>query len=264
MIVRNKMLCREIINIIERTYPKHAAESWDNVGLLVGRSGKDVKKVYIALDATDEVIDDAISRGADMLLTHHPMIFSPMKKITDEEFIGSRVVKLLQHDISYYAMHTNYDVLGMADLSSKMLGLLNEEVLEVSNAELGQGVGKVGDLKEAMTLEECCRCVKAVFHLETVRLFGDKNRKVNRAAICPGSGKHMTAYALQRRAEVLITGDIDHHEGIDALEQGLAIIDAGHYGLESIFINDMKTFLEQGLADVKVEAAEIKNPFQMI
>ena len=100
------MLCRDIMTVIETTYPKHAALEWDNVGLLVGRTEKEVKKIYVALDATDEVIDEAIDSGADMLITHHPLLFSPLKKITDEHFIGSRVVKLLQHDISYYAMES--------------------------------------------------------------------------------------------------------------------------------------------------------------
>ena len=258
------MLCREIMNIIEETYPKHAALEWDNVGLLVGRTGKEVKKVYIALDATDEVIDEAIACGADMLLTHHPMLFAPMKKITDEHFIGSRVVKLLQHDISYYAMHTNYDVLGMADLSAKMLGLEDTVVLEITNAEQNEGVGRVGNLCESMTLEMCCELVKKQFHLPNVKLFGDKNAVVKRAAISPGSGKHMSSVALKNQAEVLITGDIDHHEGIDAVAQGLAIIDAGHYGLEAIFVNDMASYLEQYVEDVEVVTAKTTHPFQMI
>lgn len=258
------MFCKEIIQIIEMTYPKHAALEWDNVGLLVGRTEKEVKKVYIALDATDEVIDEAIACGADMLLTHHPMLFAPMKKITDEHFIGSRVVKLLQHDISYYAMHTNYDVLGMAELSGKILGLEDACVLEVTNTEKNEGVGRVGNLQNSMTLEKCCELVKERFDLPSVKLFGDKNKLVKRAAISPGSGKHMTAYALKNQAEVLITGDIDHHEGIDALAQGLAIIDAGHYGLESIFIKDMASYLEQHLEDVKIETAKSTHPFQII
>ena len=258
------MFCKEIIQIIEMTYPKHAALEWDNVGLLVGRTEKEVKKVYIALDATDEVIDEAIACGADMLLTHHPMLFAPMKKITDEHFIGSRVVKLLQHDISYYAMHTNYDVLGMAELSGKILGLEDACVLEVTNTEKNEGVGRVGNLQKSMTLENCCELVKERFDLPSVKLFGDKNLLVKRAAISPGSGKHMTAYALKNQADVLITGDIDHHEGIDALAQGLAIIDAGHYGLESIFIKDMANYLEQHLEDVKIETAKTTHPFQII
>lgn len=258
------MLCREIMDVMERTYPKHAALEWDNVGLIVGRTEKEVKKIYVALDATDEVIDGAVEAGADMLITHHPLIFSPLKKITDEEFVGNRVVKLLQHDISYYAMHTNYDVLGMAELSGKMLGLLDEDVFEVTDAENQEGIGRIGNLKCEMTLEACCELVKETFHLDAVKLFGDKQKMVKRAAISPGSGKKMSGVALEKGAQVLITGDIDHHEGIDAVSQGLAIIDAGHYGLEHIFIEDIKGYLESCLTGVVVETAEIIHPFQMI
>ena len=222
------MLCREIMDVIERTYPKHAALEWDNVGLLVGRTEKEVKKIYVALDATDEVIDSVIETGADMLVTHHPLIFSPLKKITDEHFIGNRVVKLLQHDISYYAMHTNYDVLGMAGLSGEILGLQDMDVFEVTDAEKREGIGRIGNLEYEMTVGECCELVKRAFHLSTVKLFGNKDAIVKCAAISPGSGKKMTEIAVEKGADVLITGDIDHHEGIDAVAQGLAVIDAGH------------------------------------
>ena len=134
------MLCREIIDVIEGTYPKEAALAWDNVGLLVGRTEKEVKRIYVALDATDEIIEAAIRGNADMLVTHHPLIFSPLKTVTDEHFISNRVVKLLQHDISYYAMHTNYDVLGMAELSGKMMELVQAEPLEVTIPENNQGI----------------------------------------------------------------------------------------------------------------------------
>ncbi len=258
------MLCREIMNIIECTYPKHAALNWDNVGLLVGRTGKEVKKIYVALDATDEVIDTAIRMGADMLVTHHPMIFSPIKKITDEHFIGNRVVKLLQHDISYYAMHTNYDVLGMAELSGEILGLNEGDVFEVTDEENHQGIGRIGKLPREMTLGECCEFVKEVFQLESVCMFGDKEKNVKCAAIVPGSGNKMIDLAIVKGADVLITGDVDHHGGIDAVAQGLAVIDAGHYGLEHIFVDDMAEYLQKNLENVVVEKAEIVHPFQMI
>ena len=258
------MLCRDIINVIENTYPKQAALEWDNVGLLVGRTEKEVDKIYVALDATDEVIDAAIASGADMLITHHPLIFSPMKKITDEHFIGNRVVKLLQHDISYYAMHTNYDVLGMAELSGKMLGLQEEDVFEVTDSEENIGIGRIGKLEKVMTLGECCEWVKKAFALPNVRVFGDVNKKIVCAAISPGSGNHMSELAIEKGADVLITGDIDHHEGIDAIARGLAIIDAGHYGLEYIFIEDVVKYLKQHLEKVTVEQAEIIQPFQII
>ena len=258
------MLCREIMAIIEYTYPKCAALDWDNVGLLVGRREKEVKKIYVALDATDDVIEEAIRLRADMLITHHPLIFSPLKKITDEYFVGNRVVKLLQNDIAYYAMHTNYDVLGMAELSGKLLELEDSDVFEVTDEEHHIGIGRIGDLKQEMTLQECCELVKDVFNIPTVKLFGDKESVVKCAAISPGSGKKMTAVALKKNADVIITGDIDHHEGIDAVDQGLAVIDAGHYGLEHIFIKDMVTYLEKHLDGVEIKSADIVHPFCII
>ena len=258
------MLCRDIMKVIEATYPKHAALEWDNVGLLVGRTEKDVKKIYVALDATDDVIDDAIQSGADMLITHHPLLFSPLKKITDEHFVGGRVVKLLQHDVSYYAMHTNYDVLGMAELSGAMLGLKDMEVLEVTDSDNVEGIGRVGGLSDDMTLEKCCELVKERFQLDSVKLFGDVNQTVKRVAISPGSGKGMADIALEKRAEVLITGDISHHEGIDAVAQGIAIIDAGHYGLEHIFIADMVEFLTKHVTDIEIQRSEHVHPFQVV
>ena len=152
------MLCREIMQVIEASYPREAALDFDNVGLLAGRAEKEVERVYIALDAVDAVIDRAIEAGADMLITHHPLIFSPLKKITDEDFISRRIVKLIQNDISYYAMHTNYDVLGMAELSEKILGIRDPEVLDVTMEKEGrpEGIGRVGELEKPRTLEECC------------------------------------------------------------------------------------------------------------
>ena len=258
------MLCRDIMKVIEATYPKHAALEWDNVGLLVGRTEKEVKKIYVALDATDEVIEQAVAANADMLITHHPLLFSPLKKITDEHFIGGRVVKLLQHDISYYAMHTNYDVCGMADISAAILGLDGAETLEVTDKESMEGIGKVGDFSGPMSLQSCGEFIKEKFQLDSVKVFGDLSSTVQRVAICPGSGKGMTELALEKNAGVLVTGDIGHHEGIDAVAQGLAIIDAGHYGLEHIFIEDMANYLRKNIEGIVVETHEITHPFQVI
>ena len=258
------MLCRDIMKVIETTYPKHAALEWDNVGLLVGRMDKEVNSIYVALDATNEVIEDAISCKADMLITHHPLLFSPLKTITDEDYIGSRVVKLLQHDISYYAMHTNYDVLGMAELSGAILGLDDRKVLEVTDDETREGIGRVGMLKSEMSLQECCELVKERFHLDTVKVFGNLNEKIQRVAISPGSGKHMSEFALAEGAQVLVTGDIDHHEGLDAMERGLFVIDAGHYGLEHIFIEDVAEFMKEKFCGVRVVTAKKTNPFHVI
>ena len=260
------MQCKEIMQVIEAAYPRSAALDFDNVGLLAGRAGKEVNRVYLALDATDAVIDRAIEAGADMLITHHPLIFSPMKRVTDEDFIGRRVVKLIQSDIAYYAMHTNYDVLGMATLSEKILGIKNSQVLDVTMCEDGneEGIGRVGDLEKPMTLEECCVYVKHKLKLGSLKVFGDMNGTVSRLAVSPGSGKSAVAPAIAKGADVLVTGDIGHHDGLDAVEQGLADIDAGHYGTEYIFIDDMKHFLEDKLPVLDVMTTPIIHPFQVI
>ena len=256
------MLCKEIIQVIEASYPKEAALDFDNVGLLAGRLEKEVSKVYLALDATEEVIDKAIALGTDMLITHHPLIFSPMKRVTDEDFIGRRVVKLLQNDISYYAMHTNYDVLGMADLAAGMLDLTETEVLE--EVLDGEGIGRTGRLPKIMTLEECGQFVKERFSLPNVKIFGELNKMVATAAISPGSGKSMARPAFEAGVDVLISGDIDHHTGIDMADCGMAVIDAGHYGIEHIYIEDMKKFLEKELPALKICTAPVRQPFQVI
>ena len=260
------MLCKEIIQVIEAAYPREAALDFDNVGLLAGRTEKEVKRVYIALDATDAVIDRAVEAGADMLITHHPLIFSPLKKVTDEDFVSRRVVKLIQNDISYYAMHTNYDVLGMAELAEKILGIRNTEVLDITMEKDGkpEGIGRIGELEKPMTLEECCVYVKHKLNLGSLKVFGDMQAEVSRLAISPGSGKTAIAAAIAKGADVLVTGDIGHHDGLDAVEQGLSVIDAGHYGTEYIFIDDMRRFLEDKLPVLDVMTTPVIHPFQVI
>jgi len=260
------MICKEIIAGIEKDYPPEYALEWDNIGLLAGRSDKEVKKVYIALDVTDEVVEEAAETGADLLITHHPLIFSSLKKVNDEHFISNRIVKLLQHDISYYAMHTNYDVLRMGDLAGEIMGLENAEILEVTWTREGleKGIGCVADLEQSITLEACCKLVKKDFSLEAVRAFGNLDEPVRRIAISPGSGKNMTEQAIRKKADVLITGDIDHHEGIDAVSRGIQIIDAGHYGIEYIFIDDIRMYIERKYPELDVAASAVQNPFRVI
>ena len=206
------MLCKEIVQVIEAAYPREAALDFDNVGLLVGRAEKEVKRVYIALDATDAVIDRAVEAGADMLITHHPLIFSPLKKVTDEDFVSRRVVKLIQNDISYYAMHTNYDVLGMAELAEKILGIRDSEVLDITMEKDGkpEGIGRIGELEKPMTLEECCVYVQHKLNLGSLKEFGDMQAEVSRLAISPDRKRRGCArdrgYRASRRAGCRGTG----------------------------------------------------------
>ncbi len=256
------MKCSEICALIEQEYSPEYACDWDNVGLLAGRRDKEVKKILLALDATDEVVRLAAEQKADMLITHHPMIFSPIRRVTDEDMVGRRLLALIRQDISYYAMHTNYDTRGMADLASGLLGLQECTVLE--EVKDGEGIGRVGVLPRRMTLKACAELVKQAYQIPNVKLFGSPDAEVFSAAICPGAGKSTMKEALRFGCDVYITGDIDHHTGIDAVDQGLCIIDAGHYGIEHIFMEDIKAYLEKVLTGVHMDVVPIRHPFIVI
>lgn len=260
------MECALICESLEELSPKRFALSFDNVGLLVGRYDKDVKTIYIALDATDEVIDAAIECEADMLITHHPMIFSAIKSVRADDFIGRRILKLAKYDISYYAMHTNFDVMGMADAAADEIDLIERDVLQVTyEDEIGaEGIGRIGRLREEMSLIELCDFVKERFMLDTVKVFGDPDRLCNICAISPGSGKSMIKYAIEKGADVIITGDIDHHEGIDSVAQGLCVVDAGHFGIEKIFVPYMEEFIRREMPEIKVYTHEMTSPFMVL
>ena len=261
------MKCRDILCKLYGLAPPETAEEWDNVGLLTGRPEKEVKRVYIALDATDEAIEQAAEKRAELLLTHHPMIFKPMKSVTGDDFTGRRVMELIRHDISYIALHTNYDICRMADVAAERLGLKETEPLCSVRTDLkGKtlGLGKAGVLSTPCTLRECAELVKKVFNIPDVRIYGDEDSLMERAAVLPGSGGSESGYALARDADVYITGDISHHQGLDAVLQGLSVIDAGHYGIEKLFIKDMEEWFKENLTDLKVFTDEVKEPFHTV
>lgn len=249
---------------MEQHYPKSAALSWDNVGLLVGSDQKEVQKIFVALDVTDETLEEAVRAGADLMITHHPMLFSPVKRITAEDFIGRRIIRLIQEDIAYYAMHTNFDVKGMADINAEALKLQECTVLEETGTDSEgnpEGIGRAGVLGRAMELEEFASYVKECLNLPGVLVYGETRGKISRAAVSGGSGKSMIPAALAKGVQVLVTGDIDYHTGIDAAAQGLCIVDAGHYGTESMFIGHMKERLAELFPTLEVETARIRQPF---
>ena len=289
------MKCRDLLKIIEHFYPINTALDFDNVGLLCGRYDKEVKKVYIALDPTDNVIADATLWRADLLITHHPMILSPFKSVTDDDYIGRRLIQLIQNDISYYAMHTNYDVMRLGELTGEMLGLEHLRVLSeslsledsnhvrekvsksayadevTSNKNIWEdkdseslGIGVIGDLPDYISLRDCCDLVKEKFNLREVKVYGDLARLVKKVGIAPGSGRSTIPSGISKQIDVLVTGDIGHHEGLNGIDHELAIIDAGHYNTEYPFIEDMSEFLSKQNLGLEIKTEEICTPYQII
>lgn len=257
------MQCNEIIKILERQSPAEYAMDWDNVGLLVGRRNKNIKKIMIAVDATKEICQAAINNNVDMIITHHPMIFSKLNRVNDDSILGEKIISLIEAGVVCYAMHTNFDTKGgMAIEAARMLGLKNTEVLEETYN--GEGIGQIGILDRTITSYELCELVKQKFGLENVMVYGDSDMKVEKVAISPGSGKSVIKTAIEKHADCLITGDIGHHEGLDAVEAGLNIIDASHYGIEKIFMQFMYNYLKDFCHGVEIGIADVGVPFKVI
>lgn len=260
------MILRDLIARLQVVAPEDFAQEWDNVGLLVGDRQQDIRSIYIALDADEAAIAQAKALGAELLLTHHPLIFSPLKKVNCDNFISARVVELLRSRMSYYAMHTNFDASRMGTLVAERMRLMVERPLAdiFSRDGVDYGIGVVGRFGEVMQLGQLAELVKWKFDLTSVKVFGDLQAGVKRVAVCPGSGKSTIRDAIAADAQVLVTGDIDHHSGIDAVAQGLCIIDAGHYGLEHIFIGYMEQYLKEHLQGVEIFAQERRDPFVVV
>lgn len=259
----------DIFEKLNEEMPVALALDWDNVGLLAGRHKKEVKKVMTVLDLTTELLDEAVKNKVDLIVSHHPMVLSALNRVNDGDFIGRRLVKLLNNDISYIAMHTNYDIASgcMGDIAAGLIGIEGGPLqitqrLNAGNAEVCLGIGRVGALDHEYTLDEFIEKLKTVFDLKTVGVYGRELLKdgIRTAAISPGSGRGMYKLAKAAGVQLLITGDVGHHEGVDANESGIAIIDAGHYGVEHIFINDMKKRLLNIDENLEVIAEKIKLP----
>ncbi len=255
------MKVAEIVKLLENECPKSLAEDWDNTGLLVGDSGAEVKKVYIALDATSAVIEDAIKHEADMLITHHPLIFKSVKDVTDSNFVGRRVMTLIKNNIAFFCMHTNFDAALMSEIVRKKLSLPEGIILLPSKEDNEKGIGMTCHLPDEMTLEGFSLKVKDALSLGTVRVFGDLSMKVRIVSFLPGSGKSDIDTAIAQGADVYITGDIDHHSGLDAVEKGIGVIDAGHYGMERFFVEYVSLFLKGNTGSLEIVTAPDKLPY---
>lgn len=261
------MKCYEIMECMRKLSPEHYACDWDNVGLLVGHKEQEIHKIMVALDASMEVIEQAVDKNVDMLITHHPMIFGSIKSVNEDTLVGRKILTLVEHRICCFAMHTNFDIMGsMADLAAQRLGLQKTTPLEVTcEDEAGkQGIGRIGFLDEKISLKELAERVKEAFSLDRLMVYGNLLKKVDYVALSPGSGRSMIKEAMHQGVQVLITGDMGHHEGLDAAEDGLCIIDATHYGLEHIFTPFIKTYLEKQGFDMIVLESDVASPCRFI
>lgn len=248
------MIIKDFLEEMNNLAPFESAYEWDNVGLLVGDPKEEITGIYLALDLDFDVIEGSKDSVCNLIITHHPMIFKPMNRVVSNDVNGKKIIDLVKNNLNYIALHTNFDVHIMWKLVAEKLGFKDFKVLDVTKEENGvpMGIGTVCDLPIPMALKELCELVKEKMNLPFVTCYGQDYSPVKRVAVVPGSGKSEIKKAIDSGADVLITGDITHHEGIDALDAGLTIIDAGHDGLENAFINYMKDYIISHFKDIIV------------
>ena len=260
----------DIVRFTEEFAPMELAEDWDNVGLMTGIYENKVERILAALDISDDVIDEAIEKKCDMIITHHPMIFKSIKNVNSGSIIGRRLIKLIKNDIAVYSAHTNLDIArgGTNDTFAELLGLKNRVNLCESVNESGEGLGKVGDMDKEITFAELINKVKDITKLDKLAVSGDLNRTVKRIGIGTGSCCKYEYFkrAKDKGCDAYISSDMGYHDAQSAMAVGLCVIDATHYASEVLVIPVICKYLREKCGDgVKVIQSEINgHTFEII
>lgn len=240
------MKFNDFINILNELAPCELAFEYDNVGLLIGTNKTEIKKVLVALDLTVETAKEAIEYGADLVLTHHPIFFSPTKYIHPDDPETAAAYMLIQAGIAHFAMHTNLDKAsgGVNDALAEILGLSDVSPLPP------EALGRVGSLEKPLTLGEFANFVQLTLKT-TVRFSGDKESLVKKVAVIGGSGSGDFYSAHEAGADVFVTGEIKHNHALSAKYIGLNLIEAGHYETEKVVLEPLIKHLQTRTNDVQ-------------
>ena len=231
-------LLGDVIAALDARYDPALAESWDAVGLVCGDPTEPVRRVLFAVDPTSAVVDEVVETGADLLVTHHPLLLTPVHGVPADDPKGRLVHRLIRAGAALFVAHTNADRApdhGVNDALAAVLGLQDAVPLERAGSDPRAGLGRVGELAESMSLRAFARHAAAVLP-ETVggvRAAGDPDRPVRRVAVCGGSGGSLLGAAAEAGADVLLTSDLKHHLVSDALEMsGPSLWDVAHFASE--------------------------------
>ena len=238
------MKVKDILDFLEITAPCSTALEFDNVGLLVGDKDSEVEGVLVSLDCFDEVIDRAEDLGANLIITHHPIIFSPLKSVTANDL----VYKLINKGISVISMHTNLDIAngGVNDALCSALGLYDIDVVEASDGFLL----RFGQLDKPEDPYSFARHIKEKLGGNVKFVAGDHD--INSVAVCSGSGGDYIFDAVKFGADALVTADIKHHIFIEAGRMGISVFDAGHFNTEDVIVAPLCKVLSNKFPDIPV------------
>ncbi len=253
----------DIISDMEKIAPLCLAEKWDNSGFLLGDETRSISKVFLCLEINSKTLRQAQNNGAELIITHHPLIFKPLANIRESDPTGRLIRALIKNDMAVYSMHTNFDKAdgGMNDLLAEVLGL--EEVRHYTEEECAENenIGRVGVLDPTMSLEDFAAFVRATLGCKTLRTVGNSDEEISTVALCSGSGGDLMLNAFRAEADVYLTGDIGHHDAQLASEIGLNIIDAGHFETENIFCPYLMEYFADNFPDIEISCAETESYF---
>lgn len=253
------MKLKDIIEIIEGEYPPELAYEWDNSGLFYGNPEMEISKVTVTLDVTPEVIRQAAENKSQLILSHHPVVMGGVKKLSDGGISSETICGIVRNNIAVYSAHTNMDTAarGINQRLAEMFGLKDIEVMENDKPYPDCGLGRVGNLKDAVSLYDFCRRVKEKLNTPFVRVCGE-DRIIKRAAFASGSCSEFVPSALKKGADVIVTADMKYHSCIEFVYDGIAIIDAGHYPTEIIVKDMLAGLLENtGIETVYAQTGDV-------
>ena len=246
---------KHIAALLEELAPLRYQESYDNAGLQVGDPEADVTGVLLCTDITPAVVDEAIGRGMNLVVSHHPLIFHGLKKIAGRDYVERLVAQAIKHDINLYSAHTNIDNAagGVSWHMAERLGLTDVETLDPQAGQDTVGCGVVGNIAP-MPASEFLLLLKRTFTVGAVRYAGTDNATVARVALCGGAGAFLIDRAMEARADIYVTADVKYHDFMRSYE-GIIIADIGHYESEQFTKEIFKRIIQKKNPTFAVEFA---------
>lgn len=269
------MKIKEVIDALELFAPLPLQESYDNAGLQVGLTEADVSGALLCLDVTEDVVDEAVRKGCNMVISHHPLLFRGLKQIGDADYVQRTVWKAIVNGVCIVSMHTNIDNArgGVNHKIAELLGLNDVEFLadvrtvsdprggETPVEQLTGGSGVVGNLAEAMDAVEFIQKVKSIFGVECCMTNEPLKRPVKRVAVCGGAGSFLLKNAVVKKADAFITGEMHYHEYF-GMEQIVQIMVIGHYESEQYTTQIFSEIIREKCPDVPVFTYGSTNPIR--
>lgn len=226
------MRLKEICTYLEEIAPLEFQEAYDNSGLIFGEANMGIQGVLIGLDCTEAMVEEAIQKKCNLIITHHPIVFKGLKTFTGKNYIERTLIKAIQHNIALYAIHTNLDKIKIG-VNHTMAQKLQLKQLQFLHSELNPtcGSGMIGEYANGIAFEEFLNRVKTTFDAPMIRYTKNPNTLIKKVALCGGSGSFLLPQAIQQKADVFLSSDFKYHQFFDA-ENHLSIVDIGHYEAE--------------------------------